>query len=155
MKTVTTALFCLVLCYRAAFSQEATRFDEFNDPLCEDYLSRIENAMVTAEKNPNTTVRILIYEGRERQWNAKKNRTDFVLPAFGQAEARIRSMKRRISMRNFSIERFEFVKAGYRDKISVEMWLVPPGAEPPKPTPTRERMTYRKGRPKGFCTWCC
>ena len=52
-------------------------------------------------------------------------------------------------------EKFVFVESGFLEDFKVELWNVPDGATPPKPTPTLKRMKYRKGKPVGFCLGGC
>jgi hypothetical protein len=60
------------------------------------------------------------------------------------------------ALRNFPrVERFNFIEAGFREKLTVEIWLAPNGATLPKPTPTLTKMKYRKGKAVGFCIDCC
>jgi len=153
MKTTLSALlFCLLLVV-SGFSQEARKFDEFGGIPCDDYLGRIDNVLAYARDNPTSTVYILIYEGKFK--NDDENKTESRLPTFGSAEAKIRSIKKRLSLRKFPVKRFSFVKAGFREYALVEIWFVPPGAAPPKPAPTLTKMKYRKGKAAGFCTDCC
>lgn len=64
-------------------------------------------------------------------------------------------MKKYLANRGFPAERFVFVEAGLRENFTIEIWLVPGGAAPPTLAPTLTEMRFRKGKPRGFCTWCC
>ena len=138
-----------------AQNRDARKIDEFENISCDEYLMRIDAAMVEAHNNPSSTVYVLIYEGKELKYNSRKKKTESVLPNFGSAKAKIRSIEKYLSIRKFPAERFEFVKAGFRENLTVEIWLVPAGATLPKPTPTLTKMKYRKGKATGFCIWCC
>jgi len=154
MKTLFSVLLFCLLSVVSAFSQEAQKFDEFEDLNCDDYLGRMDNVLVYARDNPTLTVYVLIYEGKVR--NAyDKTKTESRLPTFGSAEAKIRSIKKRLPIRKFPVRRFSFVKAGFREYAMIEIWMVPAGAAPPKPAPTLTKMKYRKGRAAGFCIECC
>lgn len=135
----------------SAQSAEAEKIDEFTHEPCDAYLSRMDAAMDKAYKNPASTIYVLIYEGKEREYNFRKKKTKFVLPKVGSAKAKFESVKRYSSFRRFPTDRFSFIEAGFRENLSVEIWLVPAGAMPPKPTPTLKKMKYRKGKPAGFC----
>jgi hypothetical protein len=154
MKEFLAFLFCCLFCV-SAFSQSADKLDEFVNIPCDDYLGRMDAAMNKASENPSSTVYVLIYEGKEFRYNNRKKKTELVFPGFGSAKAKISSMKRYISLRSFPVERFKFVKAGFRENSTVEMWLVPSGGNQPKSTPTLTKMKYRKGKATGFCWWCC
>jgi hypothetical protein len=155
MKAIFSALLFCLLFSISAFSQEAQKFDEFEAISCDDYLGRMDAAIVQARNNPSATVYVLIYEGKEWMYNRRKNKSELVFPAYGLTDAKIRSIKKYLSIRKLTVKRFSFVKAGFRDEMTVEVWIVPNGAAPPKPTPTVTKMRYRKGVPRGFCTDCC
>lgn len=149
-KLFLASLFCFlvpVLC----FTQEARQIDEFSDVFCEDYLARMDNLLVNAQENLDSTVYIFVYEGKEKSYKGK-----LLNPTRGSAKAKIDSMKKYISnVKNFSLENFSFVEAGFRENSTVEFWIVSKGVEPPKIKPTLDKIKYRKGKPKGFCIYCC
>jgi hypothetical protein len=155
MKTTFLILLFCILCSVPAFSQESQKIDEFENIPCDDYLARMDYAMVKASDNPSSTIYVLIYEGRELKYNSRKNKNELVYPNFGSAKAKISSMKKYVASREFPVERFTFVNAGFRKNLAVEIWLRSTGETPPKPTPTLTKMKYRKGKASGFCLWCC
>jgi hypothetical protein len=154
MKAMFPALLFGLLFSVSAFSQQAQLFDNFETINCDDYLGRISNVMVAARNNPSMTVYVLIYEGRVRFYD-QEDKTESGLPVFGEADAKIRSMKKYLSIKKFPARRFLFIKGGFREYEAVEFWTVPNGAAPPKPTPTVAKMKYRKGKTYGLCTSCC
>lgn len=139
----------------SAYSQIAEKLDEFENVSCDDYLARMDHAISEADINPSSNIYFLIYNGKERKWSERKKKTESVYPTYGSIDAKIRSMKKYISIRGASVTRFKFVSAGFRENVTVEVWLVPAGATPPAPTQTLTKMKYRKGKATGFCTWCC
>jgi hypothetical protein len=154
--TFPTLIFCLLLVAAVpVFAQEAQKFDEFEVIHCDEYLARMDNVFVHARDNPSLQIYVLIYEGKEPVYNARRNKTEMKPPAYGSAQAKIRSIKKYMSYRKVPVRRFSFVKAGFRENAAVEIWTVPPGAAPPKPTPMLTKIKYRKGNPYGFCTDCC
>lgn len=146
--------FCVLFCI-SVFSQKAEKIDEFSNPPCDEYLGRIDTAIIQALDNPSSTIYILIYEGREPIYNSRKNKTELAFPAYGSAEAKIRSIKKYLTSRKVPVKRFSFVKAGFRENFAVEIWFVPQGATVPEAAPTLTKMKYRKGRATGFCIDCC
>ena len=152
--TFLALLFTIIFCV-SVFSQEAEKVDEFGRISCDDYLARMDNAINEATNHPNSTVYILIYEGKETRYNSRKKKDELVLPTIGSARAKIDSIKEYLSRRKISAENFSFVEAGFREEPAVEIWLVPKESLPPKPTPTIDKMKYRGGKARGFCTWCC
>ncbi|HEX9963250.1 MAG TPA: hypothetical protein VGB00_20125 [Pyrinomonadaceae bacterium] len=155
MKAIFSALLFCLLSGVSAFSQEAQKFDYFEDVPCDEYLGRMDAAIAHARQNPTATTYVLIYEGKARRYNNRTKKTELAFPAYGSAAAKILSIKNYLSKRNFPVKRFSFVKAGFRENAAVEIWTVPVGATPPKPTPTITKMKYRKGKAYGFCTDCC
>jgi hypothetical protein len=154
MKLFSQLVACLSLSIVALAQADKVRMiDEFHDVPCDEYLARIDNALIEASNEPNTTVFVIIYEGQENVFSKDKKMS--LPPAKGQFEERIKSVKERLAFRQFPVDRFRFVNGGAREKLTVEMWLLPPGADPPKPKPTPVKWKYRKGKPIGFCLECC
>lgn len=136
----------------SAQTKEAMKLQEFNKVNCDEYLNRMDIAIAEAQNNPTSTIYVFVYEGVEKRYNSRKKKTEAIPPIYGTAKAKIDSMKKWISeVRGFSIENFIFLEAGFRESPTVEFWLVPVGAKPPKPSPTLEKIKYRKGKAKGFC----
>ncbi|HRH43423.1 MAG TPA: hypothetical protein PKY82_17465 [Pyrinomonadaceae bacterium] len=156
MKIIGLILSILMLC-SSIFAQEAQITDEIGDITCDDYLLRMYNVNFGLINDLTSKVYILIYEGKEWRYNAKKDKTESVLPAYGSAKARIRSIKQyfKTYKQEDLLQRIVFVEAGFRENFAVEFWFAPNGASAPKPTPTLTKMKYRKGKPKEFCVICC
>jgi len=139
----------------SAQEKEARKIDEFGKLGCDDYLARMDNAINEASNNPTSTVYILIYEGKEMKYNSRKRKDELVNPVSGSAKAKIDSIKKYVSLRKFPIKNFAFIESGFREESAIEIWIVPKGVLPPKPTPTLTNLKYRKGKAQGFCTDCC
>lgn len=150
-----TALILILYC--SSFAQQAELIDEFGNTACEDYLNRMDNLRLNVENNPNSKTYILIYEGKELWFNAARVKSKLVFPTFGSAKAKIYSIKMRFKFMQAEhlLDRIVFIEAGFRENFTLEIWSVPNGANPPKPTPTLTKMKYRKGKPVGFCAGCC
>jgi hypothetical protein len=132
--------------------------DEFGSVSCEDYLSRMDSAIIQAANNPDAQIYVLVYEGKVSRYvkdRRGKWRIRVSNPEVGLAKAKIRSMRKYLDVRGYGERNFVFVSGGYRENFTVEMWLVPEGAEQPIPKPALTRMKYRKGKPDGFCLGCC
>lgn len=156
-KTILALLFCFTFSI-CAFSQKAELIDGIGSVNCETYLAFADNMMIQQANNPNAKTYIFIYEGKEPipvYKNGKFIKDKSVLPKFGLANARIQSMKTRMKIYKTPLENYVFVKGGFRENFMVEIWSVPNGVEPPKPTPTLKKMKYGKGKAKGFCIGCC
>ena len=142
-----------------AQSDEAQKLDEFGYVNCDEYLARMDAVIIAQANNPNSQIYVFVYEGKEKRGFYKNDKMVWLkpsLPPSGLAKAKIDSMKEYIKKwKKRPVENYVFVNGGFREEFQVEIWLVPPGAEPPTPTPTLQKMEYRKGGPRGFCTSCC
>lgn len=154
MKVVSIFLFVLFVSGSAlAQSKVPTRFEEFVSISCEAYLASMDNAMNVARNDPQAKIYVFVYEGKYTRWvpdGRGDGRTMTFNPEIGMAKSRIRSMEERVR-RWADLSQFVFVAAGYRKEATVAMWLVPVGAEPPSPSPTLKKITFRKRKPSGFC----
>lgn len=75
------------------------------------------------ENDPKKSSYIIVYAGRK----SKKDEAKIVAS---------RMKDYLINKRGVSPSRIEAIDGGYREKPSLDIWLVPEGKEPPKPTPT-------------------
>jgi len=121
---------------------ECKAFDQFLSVAFDDDKARFDNLAIALQNSPDTTAYIIIYAGQH-------SRT-------GQADALgKRSMDYLTITRGVGVQRLVFINGGYRDQDFFEIWLCPPGAHPPSPTPTvqpgdvqpaQERTRPRKPR---------
>jgi len=63
-------------------------------------------------------------------------------------EARVRLITEHFYFRRFPLQRITIRKGGYREYPSTELWLLPTGVEPPKPTPTVDSKFVRSYVPE-------
>ena len=159
MKKSISGFLFLIVCGFSVFAQaeEARMIDEFGVIPCDEYLARVDAMAIEKANNQNAQIYVFIYEGKEKipDYNNGNVTYKTYLPRYGLAKAKIESMKKYLEFRKFTPQNYVFANGGFREEFRVEIWLVPPGAEAPKPTPTLEKMKYRKGKAKGFCTSCC
>lgn len=156
MKKIFSALFFCFVFSVCVFSQRAEMIDAFSNNVCDEYLMRVDRMLIEATQNPNSTIYVFVYEGKENDQLHRKDTRKLFSPAIGSARTKIESMSKYIrNVRKASIENIKFVEAGFRENAAVEFWVVPNGVEPPKPTPTLKKMKYRKGKARGFCLYCC
>ena len=102
---------------------ECRQFDQFPSVAFDDDKARFDNLAIELQNSPDTTAYIIIYAGQH-------SRT-------GQADALgKRSMDYLTVQRGVSSNRLVFINGGYREQDYFEIWLCPPGAHPPQPTPT-------------------
>ena len=100
------------------------RFDEFPSVAFDDDKARLDNLAIELQNNPGTTGYIISYAGRRSR--------------AGEADRmNARALGYLTGTRGISPERLRTINGGGRDVKSYELWLVPQGAEPPRPTPSR------------------
>jgi hypothetical protein len=99
------------------------RFDEFPSITFDDDKARLDQMAIELQNSPGSQGYIIAYAGRRSR--------------AGEAD---RMSKRAVdyltTTRGISRSRLVLVNGGYRETNSFELWLVPQGAEPPRPTPT-------------------
>ena len=121
---------------------ECKAFDQFLSVAFDDDKARFDNLAIALQNSPDTTAYIIIYAGR----NSRTGQADML----GR-----RSMDYLTTARGVDGQRIVIINGGYRDADFIEIWICPPGAKPPQPTPTvqpgdvqpaRERTRPRKPR---------
>ena len=101
----------------------AREFDECENCTFDDQKARLDNLAIELQNDPSTRAYIIAYGGR-------------MSPA-GQVEKLMRRARDYIvTQRGIDASRLEVVNGGFREGDSVELWIVPSGAAPPRPTPT-------------------
>ncbi len=101
----------------------AKEFDECNSCPFDDQKARLDNLAVELQNDPTTSTYILAYGGRTSP--------------FGQVDRLMtRARDYLIAERGIDASRIVTVNGGFREEDSVELWVVPSGAAPPRPTPT-------------------
>jgi hypothetical protein len=138
----------------SAQTKEARKIDELINYDCDDMLARLDRLASQTMKDSKAKAFIIIYEGRYslNVSNKGENEKRIFLPRFGESVVRTQIMQNHLlNFRNLPREKILFVSGGFRENHTVELWVVPNGANPPKPTPTLENMKYRKGNPVNVC----
>ncbi|MCA1636719.1 MAG: hypothetical protein LC802_24410 [Acidobacteria bacterium] len=132
-----------------SFSQNsnvAKLVDKFENICCGDEKARLDNFAIQLLNEPETQGYIIFYEGR-RYASCYSSRPR--VPRLGEAQARAARMKPYlVDTRGFDANRLVIINGGYREKWMAELWIVPKGANPPKPTPTLQAkdVRFRKGK---------
>jgi hypothetical protein len=110
----------------ATQAAEARKFDEFNyaPPYSDcDITARLDEYWKVLKDNPDWRAYIVGYSGRRRPLKRvaypPNSWRDYLVEA-----------------RELRADHVVVINGGLREEPMVELWLVPPGAEPPKPTPT-------------------
>jgi hypothetical protein len=100
----------------------ATKFDEFvtSDLAIDDVKVRLDEFYDQGLKNkPRSRAYVILYRGRHRR-----------------SRYSLRATREYLILRKLPRGRITTIGGGYRDEPTMELWVVPEGAEPPKPRPT-------------------
>jgi hypothetical protein len=121
---------------------ECKPFDQFQSVAFDDDKARLDNLAIDLQGAPDSQAYIIIYAGKtSRAGQAdmlSKRTTDYL-----------------VNQRGIDARRITIVNGGYRDTDFIEIWICPPGAKTPQPTPTvqpgdaqpaQERTRPRKPR---------
>lgn len=102
---------------------ECKPFDQFQSVAFDDDKARFDNLAIELQNAPDSQAYIIIYSG-------KNSRT-------GQADLLSRrTTDYLVNARGVDTGRINIVSGGYRDSDFFEIWICPPGAQRPQPTPT-------------------
>lgn len=122
--TLVPCLLAQVGSLEPAANTHAQLLDEFG-PVSEcDLGARIDNMMASLAKQPDGQGYIINYLGAD------------TLPGERDKYTRERIIANQIAFRGFDPARITLVRGGFRETVTTELWLVPPGAEPPTPSKT-------------------
>jgi hypothetical protein len=110
--------------FRIAVVPPASKVDEFGSIPLEEENEKI-SAAVRAAQFGNDKLYVIAYAGRnsERMF----------------ASTSLRRMRDQILRSGFPAARVGAYDGGFREQPAFEIWIVPEGAEPPKPTPSIDR----------------
>jgi hypothetical protein len=121
---------------------ECRPFDQFPSVAFDDDKARFDNLAIDLQNTRDSQAYIIIYAGRTSR--------------VGQADMLgKRTMDYLVNQRGIDSSRITIVNGGYRDTDFIEIWVCPPGARTPQPTPTvqpgdvqpsRERTRPRRPR---------
>ncbi len=107
----------------AAQQDQARKFDEFTGANWESAMAHLDNFAVTLQNEPTALGVVIVYGGqRHRPLEAKAWSSclkDYLL-----------------KRRSIDPTRVRFLQGGYRDNLTVELWMVPAGQQIPAATPT-------------------
>lgn len=139
-------LLSLVVFPSAAFAQlEARKIAEVEEVNCDNIKGYLDYLAGELHNDPTAKTCIIFYGGRIG-YGSKR-----LLPKRGESEARVSFWRAYlIHTRNVEPARIEVVCGGYRERLVVELWVVPSGVGPPNPTPTltEKDIKFRRGKPK-------
>jgi hypothetical protein len=102
---------------------ECKPFDQFQSVAFDDDKARFDNLAIELQSAPDSQGYIIIYSGR----TSRANQAEML----GK-----RSMDYLVNQRGVDARRITIVNGGYRETDFIEIWICPPGAKTPQPTPT-------------------
>jgi hypothetical protein len=97
-----------------------TKYDEFGEIPRDDEKARLDNFAIELQNNPGAQGYIIAYGGRRSKYGDGKKRSE-------------RAREYLTQMRGIDASRIVVVDGGTREMASTELWIVPPGANPPRP----------------------
>lgn len=89
----------------------------------DDDKARLDNCVIAVQNNPDAQLYLIIYQGTDR---ASTTRNSY-------ENLRKRALQYMVNVRGLDPNRIQIVRGPDRDKTTYEMWIVPPGAQPPVP----------------------
>jgi hypothetical protein len=99
------------------------KLDEYGDISWNDEKARLDNFAIEMHNLPVSAGYLICYGGRVGRAGAARRRCQ---RAGGYVSG----------YRGIDAARVVTVDGGYREELTVELWVVPPGATPPQPSPT-------------------
>ena len=101
----------------------STQFDVCCSCSFDDQKARLDNLAVTLQNDPTATTYVIAYGGRTSR--------------IGTADLLgTRARDYLVTHRGIDQSRITVLNGGFREEDCVELWIVPSGATPPRPTPT-------------------
>ena len=108
-------------------------YDCFPFTAFDDTKARLDNLAIELQNAPDSQAYIIVYAGRTSR--------------VGQADMLAkRTMDYLVTARGIDASRIILVNGGYRDTDYFEIWICPPGAKRPEPTPTVQPGDVQPGR---------
>ncbi|MEO6391752.1 MAG: hypothetical protein ABIP75_07860 [Pyrinomonadaceae bacterium] len=121
----------------APFCRLARKFDEFGRVSWSDAKARLDNLAIEFHNNPSANIHLTTYGGRES--------------FLGEAEYYgNRAKDYLVKVRKVPADRVIVTDGGHREHRWLEMWLLPPAADPPPGSPTvdRSEVVFTKSAPQ-------
>jgi hypothetical protein len=114
---------------------QARTIDEYGNIRFNDEKARLDNLAVELQNDPTAQGYIICYGGR--------------VGRAGEAQARCdRAKNDLVTRRSISADRIVTVDGGFKENLTVELWVVPSGATPPAATPSVDPSEVRTTQPR-------
>ena len=109
------------------------KIDEYGNIRFNDEKARLDNFAIELQNDPTSTGYIIAYGGRTGRAGEAQRRAD-------------RAKNYLVNTRGISADRIVTVDGGFREELTVELWIVPSGATPPPASPTVDPSEVRPAR---------
>jgi hypothetical protein len=115
--------------------QTSRKFDEYGNIRFNDEKARLDNFAIALQNEPGAQGHIIAYGGRRGR--------------AGEAQARAdRARDYLVNTRGIDPGRIVTVDGGFRENLTVELWIVPTGAAAPTATPTVDASEVQTTTPR-------
>jgi hypothetical protein len=112
---------------------EARKIDEYGNIKFNDEKARLDNYAIELQNDPTAQGYLVCYGGRTGRTGEAQRRCD-------------RAKNYLVSTRGIDASRIVTVDGGFREELTVELWVVPSGATPPPNSPTVDPSEVRPAR---------
>jgi hypothetical protein len=113
----------------------AIKVSEYPAYNCEDEMAILDSYALKVQGSPESTAYVIVYGGQHRRR--------------GEVAMRMSRIKHYLlTNRMISANRTRIVDGGYRKKLAVELWLIPPSESPPPLAPSLrpEQVRFMRGK---------
>jgi hypothetical protein len=108
-------------------------FDEYGNVTWENEQARLDNFAIELQNDPTAQGYLVCYGGRKGRTGEAQRRCD-------------RAKDYLVTTRGITADRIVTVDGGFREDLTVELWIVPSGATPPQSTPTVDPSEVQPAR---------
>jgi hypothetical protein len=141
-------IFCLFVFNLSVLAQinEPKKIDTFEEFDCEALKLKTFYLLEEIKKTPQSKGYVIIYDGKYKSYKQNSSDFEYILPRINEVDTRIQLIKAQLQWLDYPPRNVIFIKGGIREKLTVEYFVVPNGAETPKSTPTLKKIKHRKGK---------
>lgn len=156
----------------SAQDKEAKEIDEFGILACGDMMARMDALFDEYKQNPESEIYVIYYGARYRRklvdYDKKKkefSKLELSYPHRDDGLNRAKAIPLYLTTysgysenyRNSIKDKIKLIDGGFRENLEIELWLVPKGAELPRPTPLIDEkyIKFRKGKPYPIPKYAC
>ncbi len=118
--------------------------DSFNYSNAEESMARLDNFLAAIHKEPKNIGYIIVYGGKTNK--------------YGEVKAHLEQIPHYVTnFRGFSGGKLIYIHGGFREKLTIELWVVSNGKCPPQPAPTvdAEKVIFKGKFNRKSMYLCC